>query len=275
MPRYRPQRDPWASDNATIGPRPPMRTRFAPPAGIQGTRLRDLMELSDTQRHWLNAFHEAGHVVMAMAARVCVKQVRILPREQAWDGSADGPAPGSVGFSEIYYWHGTVRDGINILAAGERAQDRWLREAGLWTPVRAWAVERDGISDRARIEEWCRALTGRNGVTYGTRRGLWDLGQAHQRTDEELSRRWPQVVTIAGALASHLFLTGHEAAGLAEVPPTRGARIARALGRGRPGLVSPAVLFSQSRRREGVPAADRHPRHRRCRPGAMAAAHHP
>ena len=233
MPRYRPQRDPWASDNATIDPHPPMRTRFAPPPGITGATLRDVTGLSDAQRHWLNAFHEAAHVVIALAARVPVTQVGIVPEEQAWGGRVDSLPGEGVGFSEIYYWHGTSRDAVSIIAAGERAQDRWLREAGLWTPARAWATERDGVTDRARITELCLRATGREAVTYGTRKGLWDLGHAQQRTDDDLARRWPQVIGVAEALVSRLHLTVDEVAALVEVPPTRGARVTRALERRR------------------------------------------
>ncbi len=205
-----------------------MRTRFAPPAGVTGMRLRDVTGLSDGQRHWLNAVHEAGHVVMALAARVPVRQVRIVPADRAWEDGVDSQAPEGVGFSEIYYWHGSVRDGVAVLAAGERAQDRWLREAGLWTPDRAWAVERDGVIDRAQIAELCQRVTGRDLVTYGTRRGRWDLGHVQQRVDAELGRRWPQVAAVAGALVSRLHLTEDEVTALVRVRPTRGARAWRA-----------------------------------------------
>jgi hypothetical protein len=50
-----------------------------------------------------------------------------------------GPAP-----DDAVGWRGVIL----ALAAAERAQDRWLRETGRWTPELAWVTERLSVHDR-------------------------------------------------------------------------------------------------------------------------------
>ena len=96
-------------------------TWYPQPEGVR--YVTDL--LADGMLRPFGAFHEAGHAVVALAQGIGVDGVHLLPAEEN-------------------VFHTVVSGGISrdsgyltMLAAGERASDRWLRETGAWTPERA------------------------------------------------------------------------------------------------------------------------------------------
>ncbi|MFD0384657.1 hypothetical protein ACFQ2B_27760 [Streptomyces stramineus] len=99
-------------------------------------------------------------------------------------------------------------------AAGERAEVRWLRETGLWTPGRAWAAERHAWHDRRHVDEIMRSCHGRELTFHGDHGDWGDYAWVMDRTDEALGRVWGQVMALAHFVAARRQVTGEEAARL-------------------------------------------------------------
>ncbi|MFC5668528.1 hypothetical protein ACFP3U_36935 [Kitasatospora misakiensis] len=183
-------------------------TRQPAPRLDRPTTACRVLDLPDALLREAVATHEAGHAVLALhlgARLTCVSVADDLGR---------GPgAPGPVG--RVDYEPNPAEPVRGILlasAAGERAQDRWLRQADLWTEDRAWVVEILAAQDRAVIERTVR-LAHPDGPTYGVGDDpAVDLAALHDYVDVWLRDLWDQVMVLAAALNRCGTLTGAQAA---------------------------------------------------------------
>ena len=89
----------------------------------------DCIGLTPQQANHLTAIHETGHAITALAGGGHLHYAQIGPVANNPSATADVHCCNLVddnGHAQAIYY-----------AAGERAADRWLHEAGLWTPRRA------------------------------------------------------------------------------------------------------------------------------------------
>lgn len=133
------------------------------------------------------AYHEAGHAVTALACGLTVDAIHLAP-------SGQGDMFHCVISGTIFRW----TDYVTMLAAGERAADRWLRESGLWTEERAWSVERGARTDRATAI----AFAAKHGEQLTLTAHPWDgWTQICSYADARLNTHWERVVRLAEALS--------------------------------------------------------------------------
>lgn len=134
----------------------------------------------------IGAVHEAGHVVASLRAGLGVDGVYLSPSPQ-------GHMFHAVHTGRITRWDGYMA----MLAAGERAADRWLRETGQWTPERAWSVERGAHSDRSRAIEFAESTD----RTFDFLAHPWDgWTLVCSYADGGLDAHWNRVMAVANAL---------------------------------------------------------------------------
>lgn len=95
-------------------------------------------------------------------------------------------------------------------AAGERANDRWLREQSLWTPLAALITEVCADGDRDEI------TAAHPYIGFGASAAL-DYGVLHTAADQLLDTYWPQITAVAEALADRQHMTGDEIAARADM----------------------------------------------------------
>jgi hypothetical protein len=153
-----------------------------------------IMNLTPDQERWMVCTHESAHAVMYMAYGHRVEYIAVHEDQEAHGCKAElVPAPG---YGE--WWEFALHT-----ACGERASDRWLREAGLWTPERAWAVEREAGEDRARTAEYVE-LGAHREMTYGSAgREHTDYAVIGDQADVMLDRIWSKVSDLAAYLFEH------------------------------------------------------------------------
>jgi hypothetical protein len=164
------------------------------------------MQFTGEQLQQCAAFHEAAHTVLFLKAGIGVKAVWI--RTDAGLPEVGEP----IGRTEMETSMVPLEQLLVAVAAGERAEDRWMREAGLWSPVRAWAAERSNIVDRGYVRSLVRQHLERE-LTYGvTDEGWSDYAAIHAAADQALDRAWGDVLALAGALLDRHHLDGEEAA---------------------------------------------------------------
>jgi hypothetical protein len=166
-----------------------------------------LGSLTYAQRDTMRAVHEAAHAVAVLAcgghlhsARMTIT-AELRPGEPSDEGTVGGQVLGC-----------NVPDGRALAVftgAGERAEDRWLRESGLWTPTRAAGVELGAYSDRRAL------LLDNPHIGFGTGQ---DYVSVHDLADHFLGEHWSLVLAVADALAFRLRLDGEEVAFLAGLP---------------------------------------------------------
>jgi len=155
--------------------------------------------------------HEAGHAVVALNSGMHVMKVSISEAE------------GDIGCGLRAEFAGVTTPGpyelspsseIKIWAAGERAEQRWLRENGLWTEDRGWAAEMGALDDREKsIPKLERGL----GTTdLGT--VLANYAKFGDEVEQVLDQNWAAVLAVADALDMTGELTGDQAAALAGLP---------------------------------------------------------
>ncbi|MFD7235070.1 hypothetical protein ACFWAT_07140 [Streptomyces syringium] len=176
-----------------------------PKAWVTGASLYDCLDFPDATLRRSIAVHEAGHAVLCMAFGIPVAEIRI--RDDL------GRTPGEGGAAWVktgLNWRVSYMRYVAMCAAGERAQDRWMREMGLWTPQRAWAAERGAGDDRDQVGEALRTCgmdlhfgANRPGVQYSTIQAV---------ADSALSHLWDRLLRLAEAIDNHGHLTGREAA---------------------------------------------------------------
>ncbi|MEW1911540.1 hypothetical protein AB0442_24355 [Kitasatospora sp. NPDC085895] len=204
-----------ALDPTTAGPRgwhydeeSGMFTRHPVPDLPGETTLCQVLSLPDAELRRGIAVHEAGHAVVLLALGIPIETIAI--------GSPDDDVDG---FVRVAGTHRAALDDLLVMcAAGERAQDRWLREAGLWSPTRAWAVELLARHDRDRAADAVR-ITYDTELTFGTGDDpTRDLAALHRYTDHALDRLWPRVLNVAEALDRLGSLTELQAAEAAFTP---------------------------------------------------------
>ncbi|WP_035796445.1 hypothetical protein [Kitasatospora mediocidica] len=156
--------------------------------------VRGLYGLPDSHHRQMTTIHEAGHAAVLLAAGI--------PFDHMSLGQHPNTAAPQAGYVKCTFT-GTLETYIHFFAAGERAQDRWLREQGLWTPIRAWATEILAYTDRQGIAEYAPAD---------------DLTALHDEVDTLLDGLWPSVLRLAGALNRHGRLSYEQAVEHAAIP---------------------------------------------------------
>ncbi|MFJ6774084.1 hypothetical protein ACIQOV_24560 [Kitasatospora sp. NPDC091257] len=184
------------------------------PSGAGVTEALDL-PVDELRRAF--ATHEAGHVLVLLHSGIPFEAVFIrddlsLVPDRAGSGGAVVLGPCSA----------PLRTGLTMLAAGERAQDRWLRETGRWTTRRGWVTELSAINDRREIYRAVYEASGRN-VTFGASDDpCRDLAALHDHTDALLDTLWDRVTRLAEALDRRGRLTCGQAAAAAGLFPKAG-----------------------------------------------------
>ncbi|MFJ9693432.1 hypothetical protein [Kitasatospora sp. NPDC101183] len=187
-----------------------IRTRHPLPDVARPTTRYRILGLDDDQLRRDIAVHEAGHATLLLFWGIPFEFVEIAADLGKGSGSGGRVAiSGTAPFEHV----------IVELAAGERAEDRWMREVGLWSPQRAFAVEIGACGDRRAIDTAVRTVHG-TGLTYGTSTD-WtrDLAALHQRADEAVDAVWDRVLTLAEALERNGRLTHEQAAEAAGFTP--------------------------------------------------------
>jgi len=161
--------------------------------------LLDVSGLTQATVDQMAPIHEAGHAVIGLRHLQQLAEVAI----------DDNAYPGHAGYARWQSGMVDVRDYGVMMAAGERASLRWLRESGLYTEASGWAAEVLSLPDR-------RAITSRledvgSTITFG-RPGAadFDWGTFGHEADEDLARCWQQVMAVADRLQERGRLTGHE-----------------------------------------------------------------
>lgn len=160
---------------------------------------------SGGQMDLLRAIHEAAHAVAGLAAGSYVHDARISVTDELradTDEVLGGEArvcniPNGLHF-------------ITIMGAGERANDRWLHETGLWTPFRAVGAELGAYGDR------CNIL--RVNPHLGFAGGSNDYLVVHHIADQFVEEYWGRITAVGIVLAERLHLTGDEIADLVGLP---------------------------------------------------------
>lgn len=178
---------------------------FAPDYGPNSDAY--LGSLTDGQRDTMRAVHEAAHAVAVLAGGGYVHDAWITETSvlRASAPTDSGTVSGQVRCCNL---PGGTENAV-FFGAGERAEDRWLRENGLWASDIAAGVELGACGDR-------RALLELNPhVGFGTGQ---DYVIVHDIADHFLSENWASVLTLADALAARLRLDGAEVAALAGLP---------------------------------------------------------
>lgn len=158
--------------------------------------------------------HEAGHLVVDLLVGIRVIEVTLTPDKAQLPC---GLVTGVSGVTQIGRVAVQLPSYLTMLAAGEQAHQRWLREAGLWTPERQWALERGARDDTAKAVAALREHhPGFDDMGY--RQLYWQY-----RSDAEalLETHWERVHRVAEALADRRHLTGDEASELAGLPNPR------------------------------------------------------
>ncbi|MFF9787179.1 hypothetical protein [Streptomyces nigrescens] len=156
--------------------------------------------LPEQHLNYVRAIHEAGHAVAALIGQAHLHFAQIVAGEAATES---GGLTEGCKFSDGHAF-------AVFSAAGERATDRWLREAGLWTPERAVANEVGSSSDR------CHFLDINPHVGFGDKQV--DYRVVHDLADQALDQYWNAVTAVADALTRHLHVEGEVIAELAGLP---------------------------------------------------------
>lgn len=159
-----------------------------------------LIDVTDTQLDYLRAIHEAGHAVAVLLGGAHLHSAEIVI------GEADGDHGGVVHVCNLADGHAYAA----YSAAGERAADRWMREAGLWTPKRAVINEVAARGDRRQF------LAINPHVGFGDREV--DYRYVHDLADQALDRHWGAVVRVADRLVQEQRLDAHAIVGISGIP---------------------------------------------------------
>lgn len=183
------------------------------------------IDLTGRQLDYLRAVHEAGHAVAVLLGKAHLHSVEIVI------GLADDETGGEVQACNLADGHAYAV----FCAAGERAADRWLREAGLWTSARAVANEVGARGDRRQF------LVINPHVGFGDRE--LDYRIVHDLADQALDPHWAAVLSVAAQLAWRGRLDADEIVALAGLPN---------------GPASTKCELRGADRREGDPAAARY-----------------
>lgn len=165
----------------------------------------------DTERQ-AAAVHEAGHTAVALQFGIRMPSIsltnptglRACGHLREIEGALDN----------VLLDGATVGEMMTVLAAGERAEDRWLRETGAWTGTRAFFAERSALADRdvARVHLAVYGQDLRFGTSTPDISDAADWWRAHSLADAALDGIWDQVLLLAGRIAETGALSGDDAA---------------------------------------------------------------
>ncbi|MFI2081466.1 hypothetical protein ACH43Y_14100 [Streptomyces rubiginosohelvolus] len=161
--------------------------------------------LTHQQRDHLRAIHETAHAISALATGAHVHYAQITTTSLL----ANTPLT-AVGTRTGAAYICNTRDGQSVaayLGAGERAEDRWLRQTNLWTPLLAAGIELGAYSDRQTL------LAANPHIRFGIDRN--DYAVVHDLADQIIATHWDAITKVAGVLKARLHLTGDEIADLA------------------------------------------------------------
>ena len=186
----------WHDDICVLGQPYPTRNCAPNIEGDSDARLN----LTPTQLDYLRAIHEAGHAVAVLIGNAHLHSAEIVT------GLADDETGGVVHACNLADGHAYAV----FSAAGERAADRWLHEAALWTPERAVANEAAAHGDRTSF------LAINPHVGFGDKEV--DYRIVHDLADQALNTHWAAVTAVADALHQHQHLTGAAIADIAGLP---------------------------------------------------------
>lgn len=154
-------------------------------AGVPGQlrTIREVLALPDDQYRLYTAIHEIGHAVTGLATDKCEVDCCELTIAPGADTDA---------FTDIRWVQDDAEQHTRLvlLHGGLLAQDRWMRERGLWTADRYRAARSGARHDFAAIEEL--------GADHSA------VSAARELSGHLLARHWPVVLTAA----EHLYATG-------------------------------------------------------------------
>ncbi|MFG2903677.1 hypothetical protein ACGF13_01225 [Kitasatospora sp. NPDC048286] len=191
-------------------------TRHPMPVVAFPTTTYRILDLPEALLREEIAVHEAGHAVLAFHLGMRFTVVSVADDLGHGQDTHSGriEVPGVIAAPPY--------DVMLFAAAGERAADRWLREAGLWTPARAWVVEILAEGDREAIAEYARRVHP-DGLTYGVSDDpSRDLAALHDQADALLDTLWDRVTALTAALTQRGRLTEEQAAEAAGFSPKAG-----------------------------------------------------
>ncbi|WP_369183652.1 hypothetical protein [Streptomyces sp. Y1] len=197
-----------------------MTTRNPKPELPPGTSVTGALDLPVGELRRALATHEAGHVAAMLYFGAPFERVYI--RDDLGVAPDHPGSGGAVVFGTT--WSAPLRDGLIMLAAGERAQDRWLRENGRWNAQRGWVTELAAIGDRRDIYEAVQDAFDEDVTFAAGDDPCRDLAALHDHTDTLLFMLWEQVGRIADALARHGALTRAQASHVAGFGAKGGGR---------------------------------------------------
>ncbi|MFD8226901.1 hypothetical protein ACFV16_22320 [Streptomyces massasporeus] len=165
-----------------------------------------LGSLTYAQRDVMRAVHEAAHAVAVLSGGGYVHDVTTSTTAalRSHEPTAHGVASGATRVCNL-----TDMTFAAFFGAGERAEDRWLRENGLWTSTLAAGVELGAYGDRKTL------LRSNPHVGFGAGQ---DYVIVHDLADHVLDEHWLRVFAVAGELVTRLRLDGDEVADLAGLP---------------------------------------------------------
>ncbi|MFE9291950.1 hypothetical protein [Streptomyces olivaceus] len=147
------------------------------------------------------AVHEAGHAVVALATGdASVSECVIAPTQAAGAGRADA-------YTDVRWRTAAARH--TLLYGGLVAQQRWLHEQQLWSPLRESAVQILGKHDFEALKS--------TGATAE------QLEQAHTAALAFRDRHWPAITAVSELLDHKGTITGAEVQALLRQDPA-GAR---------------------------------------------------
>lgn len=166
-----------------------------------------LSDLPDSTRDTLRATHEAAHAVAGLAGGAHIHYAKITTTAYLNARPFTHGIPGG----DVFACH--FRNGQSLavyLGAGERAEDHWLRQAGLWTPARALGIELGAYMDRQTFLA--------NNPHFGFGADHNDYLVVHDLADQLVTQHWDAITAVAEALVTDLYLTGDHIADLAKLP---------------------------------------------------------
>lgn len=165
-------------------------------------------DLTHQQRDHLRAIHEAGHAVAALTAGAFIHHATITPTAELVTAP---PTATGISGGDVFICNLTDGEAFAVfLGAGERAEDHWMHQNNLWTPVRAAGVELGAKADRAQL------LATNPHVGFGVDHN--DYRVVHDLADQLVVQHWDAITAVADVLAARLHLTGQEIADLAQLP---------------------------------------------------------
>lgn len=186
----------------------PLRNRLTE-GPLSGDINERILGLTEKQSRMSTAAHELGHAVVWLAGGLHVRYLGV--------GIGLG---GQAACEPVTRTPEEQMSRVIGVVAGERAQDRWLRESGLWTPSLGALAELGAAHDRAYVF----GCDPRPRPGFGD--GDVDYSVLHDLADEALGAVWNEIVMALPILVERGRMTGDELAGcvnLVNPRPTVGA----------------------------------------------------